>query len=104
MVQFTRDLESRRPRSFFEFLDEDERAVSDVLSAKNMRFSYSIYTRGSRVLHGSSVEDVLVTGPELFAPQVWAADDELKRQVEPVLSWARHSTFGLFLIRPSSVE
>jgi len=55
---WVRKLEGRPP-SFFALFNEDERSVCRRLNSMGIRFAYSLYSRGSMMIHGNSLDHFL---------------------------------------------
>lgn len=100
LLPFSERLNREEHRSFYSFLDPNEKSVRGALDADGVPYAYGIYARGSAVAHGTTCEGLMSRIGPAFAPQVWATDDSIASAVGQGLRSARNTTFGLFLIRP----
>lgn len=92
-------------QSFFSFLLDDRRgSPRAALSAEGLEFAYAAYSRGSAVVHGTTVEGILAAKGSVLAPQVWSSDQEIESVVQHGVRSARNGVLALYLLRPESLE
>jgi hypothetical protein len=93
----------RKPKriwSFLELMNENEASVRKALEAQGSGYGYSIFSRTSSAVHGSSVESILWTNLPAVGPQIWASDADLRERVHAALTWGQSCTLALYLLRP----
>jgi hypothetical protein len=65
------------PMTLFELLDETEPSLRQFLKQRRLLFAYFQYLRGSLLIHGSTVDEVLFAANEVIVPTIMENDDEV---------------------------
>jgi hypothetical protein len=84
-------------RSFLSLLFGEQGTIARRLGMMQQRFAYFRYLRGSLLIHGSSVDEMLMLGQRVLAPAIRSDDEEVNRAAYDVASSCNLIVLGLFL-------
>ncbi len=84
-------------RTFFSLLFEDQGSVARRLSVMQQRFAYFRYLRGSLLIHGSTLDEMLMLGQRVVAPSIRSDDEEANHAAYDVASSCNLIVLSLFL-------
>ena len=70
--------------TFFTLIGEARTSVKKSLDGFDLSFAYPVYSEGSMVIHGSSIDQFIHFGDNNVTPLFIAADDEITEKAEAV--------------------
>ena len=94
-----RNLQAGEPnaRSFLALLFGEQSTIARRLGMMQQRFAYFRYLRGSLLIHGSTLDEMLMLGQGVIAPAIRSDDEEANRAAYDVASSCNLIVLVLFL-------
>ncbi len=98
LIYWHKRLKEDRFMTFFTLTGETKTNVKKTLDGLDLSFGYPVYSEGSMVIHGSTMEKFIHFGDKSVTPLFIAAEDEITERAEEVGNNCNQATLSLYFL------
>jgi len=91
-------LKKDRFMTFFTLIGDERTSVKNSLDGFGLSFGYPVYSKGSMVMHGSSIDQFIHFGDNKVTPLFIASDNEITEKAKEVGSNCNQAIFLLYVL------